>query len=149
MSCLDDYLLRLEGAAGEGIGLVVMEDELKQELTVKSLSNNICIVSMKGIEVEHTARPCCILLPSCFLVNLGLVNDTILIGDRVMKVNRADVSSIPLIRLGQKLSDAVIPPATTVTLTLSRRIPTGKEWSVAATTKHHSWLLWCMNRWNG
>jgi len=91
-----------KGAAGEGIGLVVMEDEQKNELTVKSLSSKICIVSIKG-----------------------LVNDTIRIGDRVMKVGRVDVSSIPLIRLGQKLSDALVPPKTTVTLTFSRRIPKG------------------------
>lgn len=116
----------LEGAAGEGIGLVVMEDEQKQELTVKSLSSKICIVSMKGIEENlychyHTVSQCIL---SC-LPLVGLVNDTIRIGDRVMKVGRADVSSIPLIRLGQKLSDAVVPPETNVTLTLSRRIPKG------------------------
>lgn len=116
--------MRLEGAAGEGIGLVVMEDEQKQELTVKSLSSKICIVSMKG--VEETCGPSILYLTTVMLL-VGLVNDTIRIGDRVMKVGRVDVSSIPLIRLGQKLSDAVVPPETTVTLTLSRRIPKGKK----------------------
>jgi hypothetical protein len=114
--------LGLEGAAGEGIGLVVMEDEQKNELTVKSLSNKICIVSIKGIEENHV--PSIMNLTTVMLL-VGLVNDTIHIGDRVMKVGRVDVSSIPLIRLGQKLSDALVPPETTVTLTFSRRIPKG------------------------